>query len=71
MTSHLGPLTKVLGSRSGPGFVHRLGDPVCFYCGGEDNLQTPEDKYPVCDMCLSGKNNICPKKGPHGRKRKG
>ena len=26
-------------------------DPVCFYCGGEDNLQTPEDKYPVCD-CL-------------------
>ena len=29
-------------------------DPVCFYCCGEDNIQTPEDKYPVCDMCLSG-----------------
>ena len=30
-------------------------DPVCFYCGRENNLQTPEEKYPVCDMCLSGK----------------
>ena len=45
-------------------------DPVCFYCGGEDNLQTSEDKYPVCDMYLSGKKTFV-QKGPHGRKRKG
>ena len=45
-------------------------DPVCFYCSGEDNLQTPEDKYPVCDMCLSGKKHLSKKRGRMAGKEK-
>ena len=45
-------------------------DPACFCCGGEDNLQTPEDKYPVCDMCLSGKKTFVQKRGHMAGKEK-
>ena len=44
-------------------------DPVCFYCGGEDNLQTPEDKYSVCDMRLSGKKTFVQKRGRAGKEK--
>ena len=61
MTSHLGQLTKVLRLCSRPGFVQWLGEvkrikpSVTLQRELVTLCQTPEDKYPVCDMCLSGK----------------
>ena len=34
------------------------------------NLQTPEDKYPVCDVCLSGKKTFVKKRGGMAGKEK-
>ena len=28
-----------------------FSDPLCFYCGSEDDLQTANDTYPLCQMC--------------------
>ena len=26
-------------------------EPICIYCSSEDNLDIPNDSYPICEFC--------------------
>lgn len=38
-------------------------EPVCFYCGAAESLVRQDDKYPMCEMCVSLNKTFVQKRG--------